>query len=495
MRVSMYIQSLLFLLIATVSVFDGRVDSRERKTLNKTCTTLLIVANALLIAAFTQTATSSLSFYHALVVLDLSWMLAANVVIICVLPTLDSQIESKWHHRLHSFWPARPGHMAAMMFVSAHLSLTGILGLYVWANPTRVLGTSPGCAQATITYVLFTPISATNPRLRIASLVLSSIAALPILNVAVLTVAAVAVVNFANVFVCQPYTFRRLYRITMLILAVVNVLFIANTELTVRRNRHLVDGNESRWGLGQILALLILMGPIIHLATVSLGNIRNRAWVKWKGQVDYRFRRCLRESEESWSAACQRSHQDINKVLRSLPLGDIPAGLKGIVAALTTAQIFLGAPDKWAKAKDPAILNADDIVDDIAASDHPTTPKEISVDGMKRGVGDIFDRMSVVCKLRFPDVQDPCSRSLSEPTWRLRGMLLALLMLPLTHIACCESRLSGTPIRSDRRLAVMTLHDHSSRCGDLPYLILRCYQCLFYLWTTVCTPAMIYMFY
>ena len=403
MRVSMYIQSLLFLLIATVFAFDGRIDSREQKALYKTCTTLLIVANALLIAAFTQTATSSLSFYHALVVLDLSWMLAANVVIICVLPTLDGQIESKWHHRLRSFWPARPGHMAAMLFVSAHLSLTGIFGLYVWANPTRILDTSPECAHATITYVLFTPISATSPRLRIASLVLSSIAAVPILNVAVLTAAAVVVVNFVNAFICRPYTFCRLYRFTILITALADGLFIANTELTVRRNRHLVDGNESRWGLGQILALLLLMGPIIHLATVSLSKIHNRAWMKWKGPATYRFQQCLRESDESWSATCQRSHQDIDKVLTSLPPGETPAVLKGVVGALTTAQVFLGAADEWAKAMDSAILNAHD----IAASDYSSIPKEISVDDMKRGVGDIFDHMSVVCKLRFPDVQDP----------------------------------------------------------------------------------------
>ena len=408
MRVSMYIQSLLFLLIATIFASDGLVDTREGKALNKTCMTLLVVANALLIAAFTQATTSGLSFYHALVVLNLSWMLAANVIVICVLPTLDGQIESKWHHWLRSFWPTRPGHMAATLFISAHLSLTGIFGLDVWANPTRILGTSPECAQVTITYVLFTPISTTSPRLRIASLVLSSIAAVPILNVAVLTAAAVAVVNFVNAFICRPYTFCRLYRFTMFILALVDALFIANTELTVRRNRHLVDGNESKWGLGQILALLLVVGPIIDLVTVCLGKIRNRASVRW---VDYTFRRFLRGSEEPWNATCQQSRNQIEKVLSRLHLEGAPAEMKGVTDALTTAQAFLGAADKQVH---PQASRSESEVSHDDTSDHSTISEKMTIGSAKREVENIFDRMSVVCSLRFSEMQGPLPSAIAR---------------------------------------------------------------------------------
>ena len=338
-------------------------------------------------------------------------MLAANVIVICVLPTLDGQIELKWHHWLRSFWPTGPGQMAATLFVSAHLSLTGIFGLYVWANPTRILDTSPECAHATITYVLFTPIPATSPRLRMASLVLSSIAAVPILNIAMLTAAAAVVVNFINAFICRPYTFCRLYRFTMLVLALVNALFIANTELTVRRNRILVDGNESTWGLGQILVLFLVIGPIIDLATVCLGKIRNRASVRWKGQVEHTFRQILRGSEETWNATCQQLRQKIDKLLSSLPLEGAPAAMKGVTDALTTAQAFLGAADEQFQ---PLTTRSESEVDLDDTSDHSTITEKISIGSAKRDVEDIFDRMSVVCGLRFSEMKGPLPSAIAR---------------------------------------------------------------------------------
>ena len=86
------------------------------------------------------------------------------------------------------------------------------------------------------------------------------------------------------------------------ILALMNGHCIANTELTVRRNRHSVNGNESKWGLGQILALLPVVGPMLARSPIwqlsVLGKIRNRASVQWKGRVEYTFWRLLRRSEE-----------------------------------------------------------------------------------------------------------------------------------------------------------------------------------------------------
>lgn len=45
-------------------------------------------------------------------------------------------------------------------------------------------------------------------------------------------------------------------------LLVVNVIFITDIELTIRRNAHLQVPGESEWGFGQILALLLLYLPL-----------------------------------------------------------------------------------------------------------------------------------------------------------------------------------------------------------------------------------------
>lgn len=48
-------------------------------------------------------------------------------------------------------------------------------------------------------------------------------------------------------------------------LLIVNVIFITDIELTLRRNSHLQAAGESEWGFGQILALLLVFMPLRDL--------------------------------------------------------------------------------------------------------------------------------------------------------------------------------------------------------------------------------------
>jgi hypothetical protein len=56
-----------------------------------------------------QAVASQLSIFHALIVLDWSWMLTINALILSILPTLDHQIEIEWAKWFLSFLPARIG--------------------------------------------------------------------------------------------------------------------------------------------------------------------------------------------------------------------------------------------------------------------------------------------------------------------------------------------------------------------------------------------------
>ena len=78
-RVSIYAQSLLTLLHPLIIGWDGKLlRGSDIDSLRGIYVGVLLTALALLVSAFIQTAAFSLSLYHALVVLNLSWINNAN---------------------------------------------------------------------------------------------------------------------------------------------------------------------------------------------------------------------------------------------------------------------------------------------------------------------------------------------------------------------------------------------------------------------------------
>jgi len=121
-RVSTYSQSFLLFFTTLLCIYGGHLDSRERKALEKSYTNLLITACALLISAYIEAASGQLSIYHALLVLDWSWMLTLNALLLSILPTIDGQIETTWSAWMKSALPSRTSQIPAMTFVSIHMS-------------------------------------------------------------------------------------------------------------------------------------------------------------------------------------------------------------------------------------------------------------------------------------------------------------------------------------------------------------------------------------
>jgi len=209
---------------------------------------------------------------------------------------------------------------------------------------------------------------------------------MPIINVALLTAAAVAIVNVVNAFICRPHTFRQLYSITMLVLAIVNALFIANTEMTVRRNRLLVDGSTSGWSLGQILIIALAISPIIELGAASLSRIRNNTWGRVKARAGYTFRQnLLRKNEEPLSASSQRIQQDITEIISALPSNNTSDELVCFMRALRTAEALVDAANKHKEGSSGDIHQ--------------------SVNILRRDVEMVFERLALVCSHRFADVK------------------------------------------------------------------------------------------
>jgi hypothetical protein len=118
-RVAIYIQNLLSFPPAFYALWnDWKVQKHELETEEKQSTSILITAFAVLISTIVQTRTLVLSSFHALIILDLSWMNNMNVFIYFLLyihhksyPENGNGIEPKWSswikHLREIFQPAK----------------------------------------------------------------------------------------------------------------------------------------------------------------------------------------------------------------------------------------------------------------------------------------------------------------------------------------------------------------------------------------------------
>jgi len=73
-RVSIYAQAILSAALPIISSLDGKLDATEMQSLHTMYTGILLTGCALLFSAVIQKATRGLSMYHALIVLNLSWI-------------------------------------------------------------------------------------------------------------------------------------------------------------------------------------------------------------------------------------------------------------------------------------------------------------------------------------------------------------------------------------------------------------------------------------
>jgi hypothetical protein len=169
---------------------------------------------------------------------------------------------------------------------------------------------------------------------------------------------------------------------------VLNAFFIANTELTVRRNRHLVKGNTSGWSLGQILIHALGIGPILRLCAASFGMIGNGAWGRWKARAGHALRQVLRKNEEPFDASSQSIQQDITDIISTLQSSDLSGELECLLLALGTAGALVNAANKRKEGS--------------SGGDHA-----IDINNLKGEVEKVFERLSVVCSHRFSDVEGP----------------------------------------------------------------------------------------
>ncbi|KDQ17188.1 hypothetical protein BOTBODRAFT_172261 [Botryobasidium botryosum FD-172 SS1] len=288
-RVSIYAQNLLAFIPSILFLADNDIDPIELESMGAISTSILVTACALLISAFIQAATFGLSVYHALIVLNLSWINNMNAVVYCLLAVesegapigaLDFLREV---FRMDIRGLIDSGAAAVIGLATLHLSAMGALGLWVWSKVDE-FGDQPQCTPYTL-YVLFgRSFSATDKPLRIGSLVLYSITAFPLVNLffffflgwAFSAISSFVVFLYDQVddYLNLPPNIgtslfnisERMQYYSMLAFSLIaQVLFIADTELMIRRSADLVQEGESQWTFGQTLAMLLLVLPLVDV--------------------------------------------------------------------------------------------------------------------------------------------------------------------------------------------------------------------------------------
>jgi len=283
-RVSVYAQSFLCLIQLFLSVTDAKITDNERRQLNKIYASLLLTAFALLISAFIQICSIGLSVYHALIILNLSWINDFGALVWSLVDcTYQPVDEGQEYDPVHAIPQTRSfgrriityvgSHKLPTTLLVIHVSTMASLGIWVWSK-VAVFGNKPECTPDTVTSVFGYSIPLTNRRLRAVSIAIYSMVAIPGINLFILLLlffcSLVVVVPLLRIvrWLCGKFIHIDIVYFDVQLAAgsavLLNTIWVIDTELTISRNAIRVGSGESQWTFGQTLAMLMMTLPFVE---------------------------------------------------------------------------------------------------------------------------------------------------------------------------------------------------------------------------------------
>jgi hypothetical protein len=270
-RASIYIQAFLSLVPATLVGAEGHISLYEQRTLSRIYANLLVTSCALLVSTFIQA--PRLNVYHALIVLNLSWINNAGAIA-WSFNYFASRSAAEGHGvvaYIKKHWRT-PYSIRSSVFASIQLCGMAGLGIWVWAK-LDTFGDQPECTPYTLASVFGKLIPVTKEPLRTTSFAFYLITAIPMINIFFFLIlfllpAFIAVVLAFLVETCwNTYcnADRALYLTGVLSGGLIDLLFIIDTELMIRGNAGRVAKGEGDWSFGQILAMLMVVLPLVEV--------------------------------------------------------------------------------------------------------------------------------------------------------------------------------------------------------------------------------------
>ncbi|KZT59661.1 hypothetical protein CALCODRAFT_515942 [Calocera cornea HHB12733] len=283
----------------------------EQDEVRETWLPVQVTGAALLISAIIQVKLYGLDLYHALIVINLSWI---NNITAFGLAITDMVLENP-----ADFFSRRNKAILPYVMCSLHLTATAAFGLWVFSNINN-FGGNTECNSDIHYWVFGHQVSTTAPGFRTTGLVISGLAICPIINLA-LELCFEMVLSFAfllpTVYFYAMVTFvrrlpsnsgmsmmvgrsglgrlatdllfrnsaRRVY-ILATPYAFMVIIFIIATEELIVVNSALVQEGENDWTFGQTLAMFVIL-PVL----LDVYSKLRKAWKIWKkitdgGEVD-----------------------------------------------------------------------------------------------------------------------------------------------------------------------------------------------------------------
>ncbi|KAJ3513140.1 hypothetical protein NMY22_g15129 [Coprinellus aureogranulatus] len=232
----------------------------------------------------------------------------------------------------------------ALLLGSLHLTLMAALGIWLWSSPVSFGTSESTCAvEHGQLAILGARVPFGSNPLRLVSLILYSLFLLPGLNLLLPMTAflflyfwhrrsclgaASSIEDASQTVRSSQYTeisgiLRRFCLRCMRaqvfpvcaglgFLFAINVVFIADIELTLHRNIGLQDREEEQWGFGQILAILLVLMPLRDLVEAILARRLRRHELQIKEH----------ELSAAWASALLR--RDVDRILELVKEGADP---------------------------------------------------------------------------------------------------------------------------------------------------------------------------
>ena len=310
-RASTYAQNILGVFLAALYLLDGKISPDEAEYIETASDAILMTGCAIIISAFIQAKTIGLSAYHAMIVLNLSWMNNSSLTISWVFNYFEGQITEQLpaertrdqEEEMISSSPSRRETKRERSQVPnyvglAHLSLMASFGIWLWQD-INTFGDSSECTPYIFTVIFGHNVSSMNKSIQRVSLALYWMMAIPFVNIVVIFIAALAI-SFICGIIASPFMplihwlKRRhltnsntnnndaveatpkhesllssrypaiLGLLYLPIILLFDLLFAVDTELMIRRNRALVQPGESQWTFGQTLAVIVTIIPLLE---------------------------------------------------------------------------------------------------------------------------------------------------------------------------------------------------------------------------------------
>ncbi|KAF5348289.1 hypothetical protein D9756_010518 [Leucocoprinus leucothites] len=281
-RAATYAQNFITLIPAIHALWDGRVTRVELETLKTQSTAILVSAYGILFSTIIQAATTNtLSNFHAIIVLNLSWMNDTNSFMYFLLHLFhEMDLKKEEMNVMHMGEGARVGDTQVGRARAGFPRPTwlGSVGIWLWSDPLA-FGNSPACSTSGYFFLFNQPISLLSARLRIWSLLIYFVLLVPGLNLIptfALLFALVSVLESCpQLRQIQDRRYKKMWIAApgIMVVTVINALLVVCTEETLgRAPAGFLEPGDSYWSFGQTLALLLLLPTARDLTYTCLNR-------------------------------------------------------------------------------------------------------------------------------------------------------------------------------------------------------------------------------